>query len=193
MIPKNIHQVHFGGGGRGVRWSDDAVSFRDHNPGFIYWLWDEHNCSSLLGLVVEELHEKYGNWASVSNYVRLVALREFGGIYADTDCRCLKPLDGLLVHVAFAAFQDGHRICNAVMGAEARHPWVQWQLDHWNDFDQADAASGVYLATAAPPLGVTIIAQHLVYPWLYGEPVEKQIPHSESLMLHRWAGSWVKK
>lgn len=191
MIPKLIHGVWFGSD------SEKAleplfVSVIDHNPGWGLLTWDE-NSVGLLGVEVSELWADLRSWAAVSNYVRLLALQKYGGIYLDADVVCHKPLEQLLDNAAFAAEQDGGRICNAVLGTIPDHWWINWQLAHWKDFDQRDPASGVYLASAAPREGVTIVPQHLVYPWLYDAPMDRRKPHADSILEHQWAGSWVQK
>lgn len=36
------------------------------------------------------------NYAYLSDYYRFVILRDYGGIYCDTDVECFRPLDDLL-------------------------------------------------------------------------------------------------
>lgn len=154
-------------------------------------LWDD---LTLMGEGVElgALFRLGWNTACISNFVRLILLKRYGGIYLDTDFEPFKPLDSLLEYDAVAALQDGDRVCNAFMGASPRHPWINWQLDNYRLFETHDAASGVYLATAAPRDLITIVQQHLIYPWMYDDPPEKRVPHPESLVAHHWAGSWTK-
>ncbi len=191
MIPRHIHWVWFGEAmPQPLRRM--TLSVWQNNPEFEFSLWCEK--SPELGLNIPKLKDRLGSWAAVSNYARLVMLQKYGGIYLDCDVECLRPLDSLLGHSAFAAEQDGGRICNAVMGAEPNHPWVNWQLEHFDDFDQRDPASGVYLATeAAKHASVSIVPQHLVYPFLYDTSPEQRVPHPDSLLVHHWHGSWSKK
>lgn len=154
-------------------------------------LWDDEAIEEL-GVTSAALKYEYRTWAAATNVVRLLILKKYGGIYLDCDCECLKPLDVLLEHSAVAAEQDEGRICNAVMGAEPNHPWICWQLAHFHEYDVRDAASGVYVATDAPREGLTIIPQHLVYPWMYDSRPETRVIHPESLLCHKWAGSWTK-
>lgn len=169
-------------------------SVRHHNVPWTHMLWTEELVETLLGIRISTLKLKSSMYASFSNHVRLRALLQFGGIYLDADCECLRPLNffrdpGVK---AFAAKQDDTRICNAVMGAEPDSEWIKWQIGHWRDFDQNDPASGVYLATAAPREFVTLITPHLVYPFSYETPDIARRPHEDSYVQHWWSGSWTK-
>lgn len=174
---------------------DDIVrltkTVRDRHSGWVYSLWDEPSLAGL-GLKQDRLHDEFGTWAAASNFIRLLVLQKLGGVYLDTDFECLKPIDGLLDNAAIAAEQDGGRICNAFMGAEPNHPWINWQLANIARHDRRDAASGVYLATDAPREGLTIVPQHLIYPFLYSAKEGERVIHPDSLLIHHWHGSWNK-
>lgn len=194
MIPRIIHQIHLGG--EKTMGKDVAGWIRSvgkYHPDWSRIIWNE---DMLRGIEINTgyLSREYGNWACVTNIIRLRLLDLFGGIYIDTDFEALDTLDRLPIenYEAFAAFQDGGRICNAIMGSEKGSPWIKWQREHFEDFDPKDGASGVYVATAAPREGLTIIPTHLVYPWLYDSPPETRIPHADSILVHHWKGSWVR-
>lgn len=168
-------------------------SVGEHHPDWSHIIWDEHMLSRI-GIDVAELKNRYRSWASVTNLVRLNLLEKFGGVWLDVDMEALDSLDRLPIenYKAFVAEQDGGRKCNAVLGAERGSEWILWQLSHWDDFDQVDAASGVYLATAAPAEMVTVLPQHYVFPWMYDSPPEKRVPHRDSILCHHWLSSWTK-
>lgn len=191
MIPTRIHQI----------WLGDAMpaaiermvaTVKGKNPEFLHTLWTDDMLPTL-GIKADRLKDEFGTWAAVSNFVRLLVLQRFGGIYLDTDFECLKSIIPLLGHEAVAAEQDGGRICNAFMGAPPNHPWINWQLANIGKYDRRDAASGVYLATDAPRDGLTLIPRHRVFPWLYDDPPENRMPHADSILAHYWEGSWVTK
>jgi mannosyltransferase OCH1-like enzyme len=162
------------------------------NSGFKIYRWSDSSIHRL-GLDVEDLKFRCQNWAGVSNIVRLHALNQFGGIWLDSDVECLKPLDPLLEHGAFYAFQDESRLCNAVLGATAGHPFLRWQIEREERLKCEDAAEGVYLLTEAPREGVTILPTNYFYPFDFSTPLEERIAHPDSYCLHWWSGSWCKK
>lgn len=66
-----------------------------------------------------------GKWAFVSDYERLKILHDHSGVDMDTDVEILKPLDQLLVHGDFTAFESQKYIPTAVMGFEEGNKWIE--------------------------------------------------------------------
>jgi mannosyltransferase OCH1-like enzyme len=181
VIPRVIHQVWVGRAPIPNQYAKWSEILRAMNPA---WDYRFHRVND------DNLKERFFSPASQSNWVRLEVVKKWGGVYLDMDMEPLKPLDSLIDHQAFAACQDGDRLCNAVFGAEPNHPWVNWQLGNIIG-DRHDAAWGVYTMSAAPREGVAIIPPHLVYPWHYDDPPHARKPHPESILVHHWAGSWT--
>lgn len=176
-MPKNVRQ-----------W---VKSVGVHHPEWSHIIWNEPMLHEV-GIEVADLKEEYGSWAAVTNYARLQLLLMFGGVYLDVDIEALDSLDRLPLngYTAFIGEQDEGRLCNAAMGAEPKSPWIDWQLQHWGDFDQRDPASGVYLATAAPRDGLVVLPQHYFYPFLFDAAPADQVPHRDSILCHWWLKSW---
>lgn len=186
MIPHLLHFIWFGD----LLPPSSIRTFYPRHTEWQFMLWNEGAVKHAFGIDPRAMREELGSWAAVSNLVRLRVLQISGGIYVDCDFECHKPLDSLLENAAVVAEQDAGRLCNAFMGAEPGHPWINWQCDHWGDFDQRDPASGVYLATEAPREGLAVIPSHFVYPFLYNAPVVERVPHPDSILSHGWEGSW---
>lgn len=192
MIPSTIHTIWMGGDmphlvRRCVK-SQGA-----YHPDWTHIIWDE-KLFDAIGYDYEVMRIQLGSWAAVTNWFRLRLLQQFGGIYLDADVECIRNLGPLLRHDAFAAMQDAEgRICNAVMGARAGHPWISRQISQWNEFDQRDPASGVYLATAVDRDDLTVIPTEICYPFLFDAPEEDRKRHHDSLMIHHWLKSWGKQ
>lgn len=190
-VPKSIVQVWLGDKPMSDEMLGWCEGIRNLHPEWKYQLWD--NAAVSVALFDPELAFcDLKSWASVSNLARLKILQLFGGVYLDTDFECLRPLDTIISDGAFAALQDETRICNAFMAAPPNHPWINWQLKQWKSFNQQDPASGVYLATAAPRDGLTLIDRHLVYPFSYDDPAYRCVAHPDSVLVHRWNKSWRK-
>jgi mannosyltransferase OCH1-like enzyme len=187
MIPRIIHQIWVGGDPLPEQYRHWHEALVTTNPDWLVVLWDDIRSHPIRDM--SELWGKYEKPACVSNRLRLDLLYRFGGLYLDMDFEPISPIgDTFDGQGAVCAFQDGARICNAFLGAPPKHPWIKWQIDNFDTFDQKDPAAGVYLATAAPRNGVTVVSSHLVYPWMYDEPKGKG-----SVLAHHWHGSWTKK
>lgn len=191
MIPKILHFVWLGSAFPSHCYARIAT-FIQHNPNYVFRLWRDHNIEKDLDLDLCALRARFPKQAGVSNAVRLKALARCGGLYFDTDFLCHAPLDPLLRHHAVASFQDVGRICNAFMGAEPGHPWIQWQLDHMDDWEGHGPEWGVYNATNAPRDGLTIVPPETVYPYHFDLAKEERGIKTGTLAEHLWEGSWVE-
>ncbi|WP_042690433.1 glycosyltransferase [Azospirillum sp. B506] len=103
VIPHVIHQT----------WKSQTVpsefqafqrSWIDHNPGFAYRFWTDDDIERF----VEDEHPAllpvfrgYADPISRVDLARYLILRRFGGVYADLDFECLRPIDGLLERRSF--------------------------------------------------------------------------------------------
>lgn len=189
-IPKIIHQLWIGDTipERIVAWMETV---RRLHPGWRIIQWDKKTIPKL-GLNFDDLAFYCVNHASLSNIVRLQALKEFGGVWLDCDCESLKPLDDLLHCGAFVAPQSDGRICNAVMGAIPNHPSIIWQLARIEMLKSRDAATGVYLLTEAPRHDVSVLPSNYFYPFDFDTHESKRLPNKESYLIHHWLGSWAR-
>lgn len=134
MIPKILHFCWFGGN----PFPDDIKSCMDSWQDILgdYELmrWNEDNFDIHRNKYVEQAYEKK-KWAFVSDYVRLWALYEYGGIYCDCDVRVFKPLDPFLSHAFFSGYEHKaypQYIPTATMGAEKGHPFIKYLLDDYD-------------------------------------------------------------
>ena len=106
-------------------------SWSKHLPGYKLMEWNEDNFDLASCRYVKEAYEAR-KFAFVSDYVRLHALYQYGGIYMDTDVEVLRPLDPLLRHQAFTGFEDERFLQSGTMGAEPNHPWIKKLLEDYS-------------------------------------------------------------
>lgn len=118
MIPKIIHYVWFGGKPMPEKNAKYLESWRKNCPEYTFMLWNEENfdISSSNNYVKQAFENK--KYAFVSDYVRLYALKTYGGIYLDTDVEVLKSFDDLLDNKMFVCRENSAYISTAVIGAE---------------------------------------------------------------------------
>jgi len=163
----------------------------DDNAHWEFKLWTAENLHEL-GLNYDKLLAIFKAPVHVSDYVRLAAVWQFGGIYLDSDVEVIKPLDSLVDHAAVAAVQDGTgQICPAVFGAYAFHPWIRWQLDHAERYSQPNQPWNVTLMTDVPRAGLTLVPTDTFYPWLWNTPKAERKVTERTLAIHHWKGSWA--
>lgn len=121
MIPKVIHYCWFGG----KPLPEDAVKYIDswkkYCPDYEIKQWNEDNFDIGCCAYTKEAYAAK-KWAFITDYVRLYAMVNEGGIYMDTDVEVIKPLDRFLEHRAFSGFEDAYNIPTGIMACEKGFP-----------------------------------------------------------------------
>ena len=127
MIPKIIHYCWFGGKEipRNLR---RYLKSWEINKGYKVMRWDESN-TAIEDIPYLKNAFEHKKWANLSNLTRLIALKEYGGIYLDTDIEILKPFDDILDNECFLGFEDKFVdwdgcVNNAVMGSVPNHWFI---------------------------------------------------------------------
>lgn len=80
---------------------------------------------------VKEMYKRK-KWAFLSDYVRLWALYEYGGVYLDTDMEVIKPFDDLLELDCFMWFEHPEYVNGAIIGATKWNKFIKQLLDYYN-------------------------------------------------------------
>ena len=134
MIPKIIHYCWFGRGEMPQMAKDCIASWHKYMPDWTYKLWNEDNFDVNQTAYTKEAYEAK-KYAFVSDYVRLWALCNEGGLYLDVDFEVFKPFDDLLHWKAFAGF-EGSKNAPLMMGVCASEPngnWITEMLNVYQD------------------------------------------------------------
>lgn len=129
MIPKIIHYCWFGRGKMPALAIKCIDSWHRLMPDYEYKLWNEDNFDINSNKYVREAYEA-NKYAFVTDYVRLYALLNEGGIYMDTDVEVLKPYDPLLCLSGFIGFEGTkhHNIGTGTIACCPNGDWVKEQL-----------------------------------------------------------------
>ena len=102
-----------------------------HMPGWEYRRWDESNFNiATAPLYVRQSYEAR-KFAFVSDYARLWALEQYGGLYMDVDFEVFRPFDDLMdQYPAFAGYEGSkHRpVMQGVLASEPHGAWVRDML-----------------------------------------------------------------
>ena len=107
------------------------ASWKENMPDWEYKCWNESNFDiAAAPLYVKQAYEAR-KFAFVSDYVRLWALEQYGGLYMDVDFLVHKPFDDLMdKYPAFAGVEGCKRqaIMMGVIASEAHGAWVNDML-----------------------------------------------------------------
>ncbi|MBQ7220120.1 MAG: hypothetical protein IJS28_03985 [Synergistaceae bacterium] len=117
MIPKTIHYCWFGGNPLPELAQKCLASWKKYCPDYELMRWDESNFDVNCCDYVREAYAAK-KWAFVSDYARLKALVDFGGVYMDTDMEVLRPIDEFLDNEAFAGLESRNAISCGIMGCQ---------------------------------------------------------------------------
>ena len=134
MIPKTIHYCWFGRSEMPEMARECIASWHKYMPDWDYKLWNEDVFDVNAIPYTQEAYQSK-KYAFVSDYVRLWALSNEGGLYLDTDVKVLKSMDDLLDLKAFAGFEGSkhHPVGTCVLASEAGGMWVTEQLGYYRD------------------------------------------------------------
>jgi hypothetical protein len=132
MIPKIIHYCWFGKGAMPNLALECINSWKQHLSDYELRLWNEDNFDVNSTHFTKEAYEAQ-KYAFITDYVRLHALKKYGGIYMDTDVEVIKNLDNFLSLSAFAGFEDHKNISTALMASEKNGKWVEELLEYYNN------------------------------------------------------------
>ena len=130
MIPKILHYVWLGRKPLTPLADECLASWKAAMHDWQIMRWDESNFDiATAPLYVRQAYEAR-KYAFVSDYVRLWALEQYGGVYVDTDVKVLKSYEPLLNDTGFIGLEESkaHLPGTCVMGCEAHCQWVKDML-----------------------------------------------------------------
>lgn len=135
MIPKIIHYCWFGKNPLPELEQQCFASWHHHMPDWEYRWWNEETFDiSSAPLYVRQAYEAR-KYAFVSDYVRLWALEQYGGLYMDVDFMVYRPFDELMdKYPSFAGYEGSkhHPVMQGVIASEPHGAWVTDMLRTYN-------------------------------------------------------------
>ena len=137
QIPKIIHLCWVGDDPYPEKISHCIKSWQDIMPDYTIMLWDSDKLKDINNRFAQEAY-KERKWAFVSDYIRLYALYNYGGIYLDSDVKVYKRFDKFLEYGFFSCieyFKPTNYIAieAAVMGSRKNHSFIKECLDLYKD------------------------------------------------------------
>lgn len=107
MIPKKIHYCWFGKKPLPDDLEKYISSWKKFLPDYEIILWNEDNFDVASTRYSKEAYDT-GNYAHVSDYARFKILKEYGGIYLDTDVEIVNQIDDIIEKGPFMANESSH-------------------------------------------------------------------------------------
>ena len=213
MIPKIIHYIWLGGNPLPELAEQCIASWQKYMPDWQIMAWTEANFDvDSAPLYVQQAYAAR-KFAFVSDYVRLWALEQYGGVYLDTDVEVLRSFESLLVDTAFVGMEESkaHLPATCVMGCEAHCKWVKDMLALYDGIEFVKHDSSLDLTTNVQRMGEVMMKEvHedkywkqilyidkwglRVYTHDYFSPITStrvMRKTKNTYAIHRFAGSWV--
>lgn len=209
MIPKKIHYCWFGGNPLPPLAKKCIESWEKYCPDYEIKEWNESNFDINSNKYIREAYEAK-KFAFVSDYVRLYALYNEGGVYMDTDVEVLKPIDEFLKHEAFSGFETIDTVPTGIMGAEEKHPFFNLLLQYYTNKSFINKDGSYDMTTNVETITKYCLENGLktnntlqeikgfaLYPKEYFCPKDhktgKIYLHKNTYTIHHFAGSWMTK
>ena len=131
MIPKVIHYCWFGGKKLPKSVEDCIKTWKKFLPDYEIKQWDESNFDVNSFPFVKEAYESK-KWAFVSDYVRIYALYNEGGLYLDTDVKILKDPTDVLNKEVVLGYEDSGYVGTAMIYAQnPQNKYIKEILDYY--------------------------------------------------------------
>lgn len=206
-IPKNIHYVWVGNNEKSELAIACINSWKKHLKDYTFYEWNESSFDVDSNYQVKKALEQK-NYAYASDIIRVYALKEYGGIYLDTDVLLLNNLDNLLNNELFLCYESKYWFGSAVIGASKDNPvinliWERYLND--NEIKFNTNALTVHAFTSAlkylynfKPNGKTykfndikLLSSDYFYPINY-MTFNKKLTNN-TIGVHYYNGSWHNK
>lgn len=208
MIPKIIHYCWFGSNPLPISVKKYIETWRKFLPDFEIKEWNESNFDVNKVKYTREAY-KLRKYAFVSDYARLVALYNEGGIYFDTDIEVIKSFDPLLKTKSFIGWEADY-IGTGVMAAEPCQKWIKNVIESYDG--QSFISWSGKLNNLPNPYRVTEVLKKYgllmdkkyallkddiaVYPFEYlcahYEDRTKYLITDNTYCIHQYDGSWTE-
>lgn len=131
-IPQVIHYCWFGGKEKPDIVKKCINSWENHLPDYKFIEWNEESFNINSNKYVKEAYESK-KFAFVSDYVRVHALYNLGGIYLDTDVEVFKSFNDILHHDSFWGFEQENYIATSTIGSSKENKLIKVFLDFYKE------------------------------------------------------------
>lgn len=211
MIKKTIHYCWFGNVPKPNLVKKCISSWKLYLPNWEIIEWNEKNIN--INKCPKYVRQAYKQkmWAFVSDYIRIIALNTYGGIYFDTDMELIKSPESLLAEKLILCFECDVYINAAFMYSNPNNEILNNITDYYKS--TRFVVKGELKTTPIPVIITNIILKQkslklngkyqafnnlIIYPSDYFypfNPYNKQRQTgitNNTVALHHFSGSWMK-
>ena len=130
-IPKIIHYCWFGRKEKPTKVKDCINSWHKYLGDYEFIEWNEDNFDINCNDYVKQAYQEK-KYAYVSDYARINALYNLGGIYMDTDVIVYKSFNNLLDNKCILGFEEENFIATSFMACIPKHDLIKAFIDNYN-------------------------------------------------------------
>lgn len=207
-MEKIIHYCWFGGKEMPQLAQKCLKSWKKFCPDYQIMCWNEKTFDINSNKFVKEAYESK-KFAFVTDYVRLHALYNYGGIYMDTDVEVIKPIDKFLENKSFSGFESERYAVTGIMGSEKGSLFIKELMDYYTNesFVKEDGSLNMIpntqiITNILDNKGLVknnqyqvINDEYTLYPIDYFCPIDfdtkKKNITENTYTIHWFAGSWI--
>ena len=211
-IPKILHYCWFGGNQFPKREAKCYKSWERLLTEYEFRRWDENNFDVHCNRYVEQAYEAK-KYMYVSDYARLLALYNEGGLYLDTDCLVKKNFMPLMGDIAFTGYGgDNREIAAHTLAFPPKHSFIKECLDSYEntEFINSDGSYNLYTINMRmtdllikhgfkPNGNMQEIKGITIYPMTYFCPISmlpdtvKDCKSKNTYCIHVWSSKELKR
>ena len=209
MIPKTIHYCWFGRGQKPKLYRECVSSWYRFCPDYNVIEWNEDNFDCRMHPYLKWCYDHH-QWAFLSDFARLLILKEYGGIYLDADVEVIRPLDELLDYDAFLGYESDIYVNTGLgFGCMPQHQIADILLQPY--LEKQPEADGTYRQVPCPRLNTNALIPYglkqdgtkqqicgaVILPVEYLNPYDDATGRlrktNKTFSIHRYGKSWMSK
>ena len=204
MIPKKIHYCWFGRGEKSKLAKKCIASWKKYMPDYEIIEWNEDNFDVNMNEYTKMCYEQK-KYAFLTDYLRLLIIKQYGGIYFDTDVEAVKSFDDLLKHKAFLGFEtDEYVNTGEGFGAEPGNKIVEQMIKEYEqllDGKHGTVGCPILNTRALVKYGLKCngtmqkLSEAVVYPDVFFNPrssvTGKLSKTDNTYSIHWYSASWM--
>lgn len=209
MIPKIIHYCWFGGHKKPNFILNCINSWKIFFPDYEIIEWNETNFPLNHPFVINAI--KFKLWAFVADFARVSVLKNYGGIYLDTDMFFIKPLPNHFLQLnSFAGAEDSRFVSAGIIGTVKNSLFISDLFNYYNtlgnvinyhDFVLPQVITNRILKLDSEIKviscfnGLTVFLPEYFYPLPYKSKNEnwQRFVTPNTICIHLWNASWHVK